>query len=104
MGAVKIGDESEVLVFQKLSFRQGGLHHLALFDDLVRKRAGVNRQLFVGGEEFAAFLFKKTFGLARRSLTRRSDSSITSQPTFCPRDGPKGSRTSGFLDYLRRAR
>ena len=32
--AVEVGDESEVLVLQKLSFRQGGLHHLALFDDL----------------------------------------------------------------------
>jgi len=62
VGAVKILDETGVLVLERFGLEKGGFHHLALFDDLVRQRARVDRQFFVGGEQFAAFLFEKAFG------------------------------------------
>ena len=59
VGAVKIGHKAVILVLERLCLAQGRTHDLTLFHDLVRQRARMDRQLFIGGEQLAAFLFQK---------------------------------------------
>ena len=77
MRAFEIVDEArrEALERRGLGARRGGL--LALFVELVGDRAGMERELFVRGQQLAAFLFEHPFGrkprapLARESLCHR---------------------------------
>jgi hypothetical protein len=94
MGAVKVIDKAQVLILQKIGFRQGGAHDVALFDDLVGQGPGMDRQLFVGSEKFAAFLFQKAF--CRKpcaSFPKQTFRNIHSLPTTIP--SPPGARARG---------
>ncbi len=77
VGAVQIAQIALVLALQARGFGLGGTGRLPFFHHQFRKRAGLQRQLFIGGGEFAAFPFQMPFGghpgaaFLRQSFCRR---------------------------------
>ena len=108
MRPLQIVQEAAVLAFQLFRLGPDGIHHLALFDDLIRQRPRVQGQLFVGGEKFARLLFQQPFRCqAPAPFLRQSFRKVhpAPAPTFClPARRLRHPATSGFHDYLRRPR
>ena len=61
MGALQIGDKAGVKTAQRLSLRHRFTRDRAVFNDLIRQATGMQRQLFIGGKQFALLLFQHPF-------------------------------------------
>jgi hypothetical protein len=57
--AFQIAQEAAVLALQLLGLGDRALHHLALFDDLVRQRAGMHGKPLVRGQQLALLVFQQ---------------------------------------------
>jgi hypothetical protein len=102
VGAFQIVQEAAVLALQFLGLGPGGMHDLALLDDLVRQRPGMQRQLFVGGEQLARLLLQQPFRCQPPApFLRQSFRKVHPAADVLPAPPERRGRaaTSGFRDY-----